>query len=70
VSFFAGTAQPVYVVSYQFSQCVQKGYVYIPATRFNRNTIIHNGIEDWWLRASDRWESVARPLILGRQRTP
>jgi hypothetical protein len=63
VSFFTDKAHPVYVVVYQFSQSVEKGFIYIPPTELNRTTIGRGGMEDWWLPASNAWERVARPLI-------
>ena len=63
VSFFTDKAKPIYVVVYQFSPSVEKGFVYVPPTTLNRTTISRQGMEDWWLPASNAWERVARPLI-------
>ena len=63
VSFFIGTADPVYVVSYVSDASTQEDFVYIPRTALNTRAISRDGLEDNWFRASTAWEQAVRPLL-------
>ena len=68
VSFFRGSHQPIYVVTYQINPSGPGAYVYIPPTALNCRTIGRGGMDDWWYRSSSAWERVIRPLIRDSRR--
>jgi hypothetical protein len=74
VSFYTDADRPVYVVDYGRDPANGRGYVYLPGRddqryRLNVRTILRDGLEGDWFRASREWEELVNPLIDGHPST-